>query len=75
MNSLSVESVIGISIAMAQILRIIFQQIKKTTVDIENKQIEEIIKLIKSTKNKGQKAFIGGLNILKKGDKVIMLLK
>jgi tRNA(Ile)-lysidine synthase len=58
-----------------QTLRIIFQQLKKTMADIENQQIEEIIKIIKSTKNKEQKASIGGLKILKKGDKVSMLLK
>jgi len=44
-------------------------------VAIENQQIEEVIKVIKSTKNKDQKAIIGGLKISKKGDKVSMLLK
>jgi len=55
-----------------QLLRNIFHQLKKETLDIENKQIEEIIKVIKSTKNKTQKASVGGLKILKKGDKVDM---
>lgn len=55
-----------------QLLRSIFCQLKKETLDIENKQIEEIIKVIKSTKNKTQKASVGGLKILKKGDKVDM---
>ena len=55
-----------------QVLRIIFQNLKNTTIDIENQQIEEIIKIIKSSKNKDQKATIGGLNILRKNDKVII---
>jgi len=55
-----------------QALRIIFQRLKKTTIDIENQQIEEIMKVVKSSKNKNQKASIGGLKILKKGDKVDM---
>lgn len=58
-----------------QSLRIIFQQMKETMIDIENQQIEEIIKVIKSAKSKNQKALIGGLKISKKGDKVSMLLK
>lgn len=58
-----------------QILRIVFMQTKKTVTDIENQQIEEILKLIKSRKNKNQKAVIGGLKIYRKGDKVTMLLK
>jgi len=53
-----------------QILRNIFLKLKNNVVDIENKQIEEMLKVIKSTKSKTQKAVIGGLNILKKGDKV-----
>ncbi|HPN55085.1 MAG TPA: tRNA lysidine(34) synthetase TilS [Candidatus Moranbacteria bacterium] len=40
--------------------------------DLENKQIEEIIKVIKSTKSKDQKAKIGGLNILKKNGIVFL---
>jgi hypothetical protein len=43
-------------------------------IDMENQQIEELIKIIKSTKNKDQKAIIGGLKILKKGDKVEIIL-
>jgi tRNA(Ile)-lysidine synthase len=58
-----------------QTLRIIFQQLKKTMTDIDNQQIEEVGKIIKSAKNKKQKANIGGLKISKKGDKVSMLLK
>jgi tRNA(Ile)-lysidine synthase len=53
-----------------QSLRNIFGSLKNNNLDMENKQIEEMIKVIKSTKNKTQKALIGGLNILKKGDKV-----
>ena len=45
-------------------------ELKKELTDIENQQVEEIIKVVKSTKSKDQKARIGGLNILKKGDKV-----
>jgi tRNA(Ile)-lysidine synthase len=58
-----------------QILRNIFGVLKKNMIDIDNKQIEELIKIIKSRKNKNQKAVVGGLNILKKGDKVIINLK
>lgn len=57
-----------------QTLRNVFQKLK-TTVDVDNQQIEEMSKIIRSTKNKSQKSLIGGLNILKKGDKVIMFLK
>ena len=53
-----------------QVLRNIFLKLKNNVVDIENKQIEEMLKVIKSAKSKTQKAVIGGLNILKKGDKV-----
>jgi tRNA(Ile)-lysidine synthase len=53
-----------------QVLRNIFQNLKDGTFDVENQQIEEIIKVIRSAKSKNQKAVIGGLNILKKGDKV-----
>lgn len=55
-----------------QLLRNIFLELKKETIDLENKQIEEIIKVIKSTKSKDKKAQISGLKILKKGDKVDM---
>lgn len=57
-----------------QVLRIIFEILKNTTIDIENQQIEEIIKIIKSSKNKNQKAIIGGLNISRKNDKFIISL-
>jgi len=53
-----------------QVLRSIIDKLKENTLDIENRQIEELIKVIKSAKSKSQKAFIGGLNISKKGDKV-----
>jgi len=72
----SVKKFLVLHIAIQrQALRTIFQQLKKTMTDIENQQIEEIIKIIKSTKSKNQKALIGGLKISKKGDKVSMLLK
>ncbi|HOW60534.1 MAG TPA: tRNA lysidine(34) synthetase TilS [Candidatus Moranbacteria bacterium] len=57
-----------------QTLRNIFQELK-IIADVDNQQIEEISKIIRSTKNKSQKSLIGGLSILKKGDKVIMFLK
>lgn len=53
-----------------QVLRNIFLKLKSNIVDIESQQIEEMLKVIKSSKSKTQKATIGGLNILKKGDKV-----
>ncbi len=53
-----------------QVFRNIFQKLKGGTFDVENQQIEEIIKVVRSTKSKNQKALIGGLNVLKKGDKV-----
>ena len=53
-----------------QVLRNIFLKLKNNVTDIENQQIEELLKVIKSTKSKTQKAAIGSLNILKKGDKV-----
>lgn len=58
-----------------QVLRSIIGKIKNSTEDIQNSQIEEIIKVIKSTKCKNQKAQIGGLNVLKKGDKVEIIKK
>ena len=53
-----------------QALRIIFRQIKDCKYDIESKQAEELLKVIKSTKNKSPKAQIGGLKVLKKGDNI-----
>lgn len=53
-----------------QILRNIFKDLRGSTIDVENKQVEELAKVIKSTKSKSQKAVIGGLNISKKGDKI-----
>ncbi|KKQ51703.1 MAG: tRNA(Ile)-lysidine synthase [Parcubacteria group bacterium GW2011_GWD2_38_11] len=53
-----------------QVLRNVTQQLKNTAKDVESKQIEEMIKLIKSVKSKDQKALICGLNISKKGGKV-----
>jgi hypothetical protein len=37
--------------------------------------IQEISKAIKSQKNKNQKISIGGLNLIRKGDKLTMLWK
>lgn len=53
-----------------QVLRNIFQKISVNSNDAESRQIEEMLKIIKSKKNKSQKALIGGLNIIKKGDKI-----
>lgn len=53
-----------------QVLRNIYLKLKGNKKDIESKQIEEIIKIIKSTKNKISKASVGGLNITKKGVKI-----
>ena len=53
-----------------QALRMITNNLKKTTLDLENGQIEEMIKIINSSKSKNQKALICGLNISKKGVKV-----
>lgn len=53
-----------------QVLRNIFLKLKSSIQDIENKQVEEMLKVIRSSKSKSQKAAIGGLNILKKSDKV-----
>lgn len=53
-----------------QVLRNIFSKIKGDLKNIESKQIEELRKVIKSTKSKTSKANTGGLNIMKNGDKV-----
>ena len=53
-----------------QALRSVWSRLSESTLNLENRQIEEMLKLIKSTKSKSQKAVIGGLNISKKGDKV-----
>lgn len=53
-----------------QVLRNIYAKLKESKRDIESKQIDEILKIIKSNKNKSQSAVIGGLKITKKGDKI-----
>lgn len=53
-----------------QVLRNIFKKLKNGVQNIEAKQIEEIVKVMKSTKSKSQKAVIGGLKLSKKGDKI-----
>jgi tRNA(Ile)-lysidine synthase len=50
------------------ILREIIKKLKGMTDDIESSHVEELLKIIKSGKNKTQKASIAGLKILKKGD-------
>lgn len=60
-----------LSIAMQrQELRSIFCGLKNGMQDIEVGQIEEVLKLIKSSKSKTSKASVGGLKILKKGDSI-----
>lgn len=53
-----------------QVLREIFSRLSKGVLIAESRQVEEMIKVIGSTKNKTQKALIGGLNIIKKGDRI-----
>lgn len=67
----SVQEFLSLKPAIArQALRSIFTKLKESSLDLENGQIEETLKVIKSTKSKSQKANICGLNISKKGDKV-----
>lgn len=54
-------------------LRILITDIKKDLKDIENSNIEEILKIIKSTKKKSQILEFKGLKINKKNDRVIMI--
>jgi len=51
-----------------QVLRQSIFKIKKDLVDIENSHIEEILKIIKSQKNKSQKLYFKKLKVLRKGD-------
>lgn len=53
-----------------QVLRNIILHLKSNKKDVDSKQIDEIIKIIKSTKNKSPKAAVGGLNITKNGAKI-----
>ncbi|NTW27714.1 MAG: tRNA lysidine(34) synthetase TilS [Candidatus Moranbacteria bacterium] len=53
-----------------QALRMIIGKLKGSSQDLESRQVEEMIKVLKSVKSKSQKATIGGLNISKKGDKI-----
>ena len=56
-----------------QILRNVWQILRGTFDGLEGSHLEEIIKLIKSEKNKSKNISIGGLNISKKGDTVEIL--
>ncbi len=56
-----------------QYLRQIICKIKLDLIDIEYSHIEEIIKTIKSSKNKIQELKFKGLKLRKKGDKVIII--
>jgi tRNA(Ile)-lysidine synthase len=53
-----------------QALRDIFGVLKAGTMDLENQQIAEMLKVMKSDKSKSQKAIVGGLKILKKGGRI-----
>jgi tRNA(Ile)-lysidine synthase len=50
------------------LLRQMLLQAKNDLLDIEAANVEEILKMLKSTKGKNQKTFFKGLNIQKKGD-------
>lgn len=56
-----------------QVLRNIFLKLKNDKKDINAKHIDEIMKIIKSNKNKIQQATVGGLEITKKGDRIMIL--
>jgi tRNA(Ile)-lysidine synthase len=56
-----------------QIVRRVIHSLVGTLNGLEYAQVEEILKVIKSSKSKAKKAFIGGLNISKKGGKVEIL--
>lgn len=56
--------------------RVLRNNLKKTKGDLKNisaRNIEEIIKIIKSTKNKTQTVIMSGLKITKKSDKLIII--
>jgi tRNA(Ile)-lysidine synthase len=57
-----------------QLLKIAISKIKKGLTDIESSHIREIIKIIKSTKNKSQVVVFKGLKITRRGDKLIISL-
>ncbi|MFC1622826.1 tRNA lysidine(34) synthetase TilS [Patescibacteria group bacterium] len=56
-----------------QSLRLFISDLKKDTTDIEITNIEELLKIFKSTKKKRQTLKFKGLNIERKSDKVIMI--
>jgi len=51
-----------------QVLRMIIFNLKNNLLNIENAHLEEIIKIIKSDKNKSQSMNFKGLKVIKKGD-------
>lgn len=51
-----------------QVLRMIILKLKKNLLNIENSNLEEVIKIIKSRKNKSQKLLFKGLKVQRKGD-------
>lgn len=56
-------------------LRLLIEKVRHDLNGIEMKNIEEILKLAKSSKNKQQKISFGGLKITRKGAKVYMINK
>ena len=58
-----------ISIQRQEIISL-FGILKGNSLDLESRQVNEVIKVIKSVKSKTQNANIGGLKILKKGDSI-----
>lgn len=58
-----------------QCLRNIIREIKTNLLDIESGHLEEIEKILRSTKNKSQKSSFKGLKITRKGDIVNLLLE
>lgn len=53
-----------------QVLRNIFSSLKGDKKDMESKQVDEILKVIKSSKNKASRSLVGGLKISRNGAKI-----
>ncbi|MEF3692072.1 MAG: tRNA lysidine(34) synthetase TilS [Candidatus Moraniibacteriota bacterium] len=58
-----------------QVLRMIILKLRGNLLNIERGNTEEILKIIKSAKNKSQKLFFGGLKIERKGDIIYISIK
>jgi tRNA(Ile)-lysidine synthase len=57
-----------------QVLRQSIFKIKKSLIDVQNSHIEEILKIIKSQKGKSQKLSFKGLKLVRKGDKITIVI-